>query len=529
MSQTSVLLVLEGTYPFHSGGVSTWAHMLCNKISGVDFTLYSMNAQYEKIPLYDLGSNIKKLIQVPIWSAYETIDFLDFGEEYRISIEKKESTLHHSNLKAFVPLFKDLLKCVYTEDAKVLNLNEILVGFWKYFECYDFKETMKSACVWNAYREVISAYVDKDILEKTSLADLKLGMQWLYRFLIPFSYTDLPKTSIVHLSLAGFAVIPALICKNKYDTKIVLTEHGLYIRERLLYISKSGYSFFLKKLLIQFTQAMTKLSYHLSDSIVSVNSFNQRWELMFGADSSKLRVIYNGIDGDHFVPGEKPEDLKYIPTVVAAARIFDLKDIETMIRSCAIVKEKIPNVRYLIYGDYKSAPKYTEQCKALITDLGLEHDFILKGRTSTPEKAFLDGDISILTSISEGFPYTVLESMSCGIPVVATDVGGVHEALTTDCGILCKPRDAQAIGNAVIYLLEKHQVRKEMGIRCRERILSHFTIEKFVSEYKELYNDLLNEKSTKSLYYHIPQKNDTTRRSHFQTDRKYQKAKRANG
>jgi glycosyltransferase involved in cell wall biosynthesis len=104
---------------------------------------------------------------------------------------------------------------------------------------------------------------------------------------------------------------------------------------------------------------------------------------------------------------------------------------------------------------------------------------------------YCEGDISILTSISEGFPYTVIESMSCGVPVVATDVGGVAEALDESCGFICKPRDFEEIGNRVIELLENDELRKQKGVNARQKVIDYFTIGTFISEYEKAYESVL--------------------------------------
>ena len=240
-------------------------------------------------------------------------------------------------------------------------------------------------------------------------------------------------------------------------------------------------------MLIKFSECITELVYYKADKILSVNKFNIAWEKLYGANPNKIEIIYNGIDHNLFVPMPKPAHLVGIPTVVAAARIFELKDVLTMIRSCEVVKRAIPDVRYLVYGDNTAVPEYTEECEKLIDELDLRNNFFLAGFHSKPHALFCEGDISILTSISEGFPYTVLESMSCEIPVVATDVGGVTEALDESCGFICKPRDHVEIGNRVVELLQNEELRKQMGANARKKVVENFTIGKFISEYEEVY------------------------------------------
>ena len=102
---------------------------------------------------------------------------------------------------------------------------------------------------------------------------------------------------------------------------------------------------------------------------------------------------------------------------------------------------------------------------------------------------FCEGDISVLSSISEGFPYTVLEAMASGKPCVATDVGGVREAVG-DTGLVVPPWDPQSFGEAVVELLSDHERRRDLARRARERVLSEFTIAKQLAGYDELYREL---------------------------------------
>lgn len=486
----SVLLILEGTYPYNGGGVSTWAHILCNETKNAFFTLYSINASYEGRSKYSLSSNVKRVIQVPQWAPLEPKELIDYGKKYYTLVFKKNYYDEQIIDDEFIPLFTAFLKNIGNSNSDIAELDAIIFKMYQFFQNHDYKKTMQRQKVWQTFYELSKEYLISENDTETTLYDITEGLRWIYRFLIPITI-KVPKCDISHITLAGFPILPALVLKYKYGTPIIVTEHGVFIRERLLAINAAEYSFFLKKLLIRFSESITKLVYYKADLILSVNKFNMTWEKLYGADPNKIKVIYNGIDHHLFAPRPKPDHLKDIPTVVAAARIFDLKDVITMIKSCDVVRQKIPNVRYLIYGDNNAVPEYTAECNSLIKELNLQDNFIFGGINRNPNLLYCEGDISILTSISEGFPYTVIESMSCGVPVVATDVGGVSEALDEDCGFICKPKDFIEIGNRVIELLQDKDLRIKKGLNARQKVIDYFTIGTFISEYEKAYESVL--------------------------------------
>lgn len=492
-NKSNVLLVLEGTYPFAGGGVSTWAHMLCSKVTNANFILYSINAEKEDTYEYPLPSSVKQVIQVPIWGAEEPSECVAIANSYIEIIDKKERTSNRAIKKKFLPLFKQFLQAINEPQTETAFFEEVIHGMWSYFSNYDYKETMRSELVWETYKKELMC-IHHNELEAISLYDLTVGMRWIYRFLMPLSI-EIPPVNIAHITLAGFPILPALIAKYQYNCPIVISEHGVFIRERLLAINGADYSFFLKKMLIQFSERITQLAYYKADKILSVNKFNMKWEQLYGAPYNKIEVIYNGVDHQLFKPRKKPNHLQEIPTVVAAARIFDLKDIETMIRSCAVVKKSIPTIRYIVYGNKNAVPEYTNKCNQLIEKLDLTANFILAGHHSKPHLIYAEGDVSILTSISEGFPYTVLEAMSSGLPVVATDVGGVYEAIDASCGFLCKPKDYLSIAKRVEQLLLDKPLRKEMAKNARQKVIENFTISKFITQYEAVYSKLSKNKA----------------------------------
>jgi hypothetical protein len=102
--------------------------------------------------------------------------------------------------------------------------------------------------------------------------------------------------------------------------------------------------------------------------------------------------------------------------------------------------------------------------------------------------AYHAGHVVLLTSISEGFPYTLIEAMASGMPTVATDVGGVREA-TGDAGLVVPPQHPEAMAEACLQLLSDANLRRTMGDAARNRILSMFTLEQSLAVFADLYRD----------------------------------------
>ncbi|MGH7900330.1 MAG: GT4 family glycosyltransferase PelF, partial [Thermodesulfobacteriota bacterium] len=214
-----------------------------------------------------------------------------------------------------------------------------------------------------------------------------------------------------------------------------------------------------------------------------------RWEIRYGADPKKIKVVYNGVSPWVFVPKPKPAKTAHRATVVAVTKVVPIKDIETMIRSAALALQSIPDIYYLIYGSLTENPLYVEKCRRLVAELNLEGTVEFGGFDSRAAELYTEGDISVISSISESCPYALLESMSCARPVVSTDVGDVRKILR-GFGIIVPPRNPEALGQAVVKLLKDDELRLQLGRRARQEILTKYDDSKMINNYLELYQQL---------------------------------------
>jgi glycosyltransferase involved in cell wall biosynthesis len=300
------------------------------------------------------------------------------------------------------------------------------------------------------------------------------------------------RADIVHSSMNGLSVLVGLTAKWRHGTPLVVSEHGIYLRERYMSFLEEDASHAVKVLVLAFFRLLAEATYQVSDALAPHSQYNRRWQLKGGADSSRMWTMYNGVDPEDFPVAEDEPD---VPTVVFMGRVDPLKDLHSLIRAFALVRERIPEARLRIFGGTPAGNgPYRDSCADLIDELGLTDAATLEGRVETSVEAYHAGSVVALTSISEGFPYTVVEAMACGRTVVCTDVGGVAEAVG-EAGIVVPPRDVAAIADACVELLSDDARRRRLAAAARQRILDNFTLQQWLDAYRELYARLTGETS----------------------------------
>jgi glycosyltransferase involved in cell wall biosynthesis len=481
MSKLKVMLTTEGTYPFHQGGVSTWCDILVRELDSIDYILYSVITDPFITQKFDLPKTTK-LHKVPLWGTEEPSEH--HSTPFSIVYLQKKRTTKKVIETLFLPLFKELIYEIISPRKDSEHLGEIIFQLYKYFREYEYKETFKSEIAWKAYKELV--------LEAIKIPEMKLAqpdiycliqsLGWVYRFLNIIN-TTVPKANVSHASASAFCGIPCVIAKKEHKTPFLLTEHGVYLREQYLSLSKRKLSVFLNTFLIRFIHAINSLNFHFADQVSPVCHYNTRWETKFGVQQENIEVIYNGVDSNVFIEADHIERIN--PTVVSVARIDPIKDIISLIKTASIVKKQIPNVKFIVYGSV-SVQDYYEECVKLQKKLELEDTFIFAGHTTNMVAAYHSGDVVALSSISEAFPYSVVEAMMTGKPVVATDVGGIREALgNTD--FLVTPRNPEEFATAILKLFEDSSLRRSMGNDGRERALNYFTLNKVVEQHLKSY------------------------------------------
>jgi glycosyltransferase involved in cell wall biosynthesis len=279
---------------------------------------------------------------------------------------------------------------------------------------------------------------------------------------------------------------------------LLLTEHGIYTREREEEIIRSNWvAQAFKAHWIKFFYMLSDLIYEKAFRVTSLFTRAMHTQIEMGCEASKCRVVENGISYERLcnIPLKQDDGIVDIGAVV---RLAPIKDIKTMIYAFFELTARKDNVRLHIMGGVDDQD-YADECYALVKQLGLEDKIIFTGRVNIIEY-FEKLDFTLLTSISEGQPLSVLESFAARRPAVTTDVGCCRELLNGkpgdtlgQAGYFAPPMQREKLADAMERLCESRELRIKMGEIGQKRAYEHFRYEIMITKYKNLYKEVEEE------------------------------------
>jgi glycosyltransferase involved in cell wall biosynthesis len=462
-----ICIIAEGSYPYTVGGVSSWTQMLINSMPEHQFVICAIGAEEKDRGRfkYKLPANVTEVKEVFLDAFLR--DQGEWGQRYHLEPPLREA-------------LKSLLMGEPTDWGEVF-------AFFISRHKGSISDFLMSKDFYDLLEEV---YQQK--FPQTPFNDLFWTMRCMLLPLLLMVRIGIPEADLYHSVATGYAGVIGSLGKIIYKKPFIMTEHGIYTREREEEIIKSDWvqSHF-KDAWIEFFYNLSRCAYTYADQVITLFNQNKKIEIELGCREEKIRIIPNGIDIRAYQDIKQKDPTDPFINIGAVLRVVPIKDVKTMILSFALAKEQNPTLKLYIMGPYEEDQVYYEECKKLVESLQVK-DIVFTGNIKVKEYIGIM-DILLLTSISEGQPLALLEGMACRKPLITTDVGSCRELLFGidddfgPAGVVLPVMDYEKIGQEILRLSQDEPLRVEMGRNGFNRIASLYTLERFISGYKKIY------------------------------------------
>ncbi len=486
-----VTLILEGTYPYVAGGVSTWVHQILSAYPDRSFALLHIGAH--------AGSHVKRLYTVPdnvtrIQEVYCT------GTE---EVGRRAGRIDTMPPRKTPSRVLEALRRIHLGDAVDDDLiADLAAGDLPILEFLHGTDTFELL-----YRDLYTK-----LSPDAPFMDFFWHMRAMHVPLLRLLAAGCPEAHVYHAVSTGYAGLVGAVASYKTGRPLIVTEHGLYAREREMELARATWikdldprslgtalPSPLRGLWSHYFRMMSRIAYHQAARLVTLSAANKAKQLADGADAAKIMVVPNGVRWGTPAVEPPPPVVEPRPRtgklqVGFVGRVVPIKDVLTLIRAVGLARDQV-DLEVLIIGPEDEDAIYAERCHALVTSLGLDNVIRFLGPQPMAEW-YPKLDVVLLTSLSEGQPLVILEAYAAGVPVIATDVGACREMIEGGdevdrvfgpSGLVTRVANPASTAAAICLLATNPELRATMGRAALSRVAGRYQLQQVVASYDALY------------------------------------------
>jgi glycosyltransferase involved in cell wall biosynthesis len=479
-----VCVIVEGAYPYVSGGVSAWVHGLIRRQPDLRFSVVAILPEPPApVAKYDALPNLTALHHLYLseshgnggWRRPHAFNQVEFDQAVDVFL----SAGGVNELTRIIRLLAPLVKAGRTADL------------------------LDSTLAWNLVC---------DLYEREMPHESFLHFFWAWRALfgglVATLSFPLPPARVYHTVSTGYAGLLAARATVETGRPALITEHGIYTNERRIEILQAdwivdtvdkGFAIDdprrdLRDFWAVAFESYARACYQACAEVITLHGANQPAQTVHGATPERMKIIPNGVDYQTLsrVPQAGANDA---PTVALVGRVVPIKDIKSYLQAIKILSADVPGLVALVMGPTDEQPDYYEECKVAVAKLGLSGTVRFTGQVDVAQY-FPRIHVNVLTSVSESQPLSVLEAGAAAIPTVATDVGACREILLGrddehpalgDGGILTDVASPEQTAAAIGTLLRDQERRARFGRAMQERVRRYYDLNLVDDAYATIY------------------------------------------
>lgn len=490
-----VLLLLEGTYPYIKGGVSSWMH---DVIRGLDQLRFGV---------VFLGANA---------SDYQGLQY-----------ELPPNVVHQQDHYLFADDASGLARATRKIRSAAPSVEKVIADLHQGMDAGTAELPASDALINPASAVSESAFFDSENAwnfvtkryDESALADSFVDYFWNVRnlhaplWVLGRIVACLPPARMVFSPSTGYAGLLAAMYSKENSTPLVVMEHGLYTRERRIDMMNADWirdrrNFLqthqaevshLRTLWIRFFQSTARKTYSQAGTIVSLFERARAQQVADGAAAERTCIVPNGIDIERFKVLRRAEDAPIPPVMALLGRVVPIKDIKNFIRAAALARAEMANLQAWIIGPTDEDPDYAAECRELVRSLGLEQTVSFLGFRRVDDILPQLG-VLVLSSVSEGLPLSVLEGFAAGLPAVTTDVGACRELIEGTgkgddvpgaAGAVVGLADPAGMANEIVGLLSDPPRYREAARVGMARVEARYDRRSMLATFERMFNEAM--------------------------------------
>ena len=485
-----VCLLLEGTYPYVAGGVSSWVHEIVRGHPELRFSLVHIGVQpeVELRPCYPVPDNVIELRRLHCQDAPQRLP----RGAARAALEQQiERLRRRASAGGGRPrMLEALARLHLAADVDDGIAGDLAAGDLSVAELLHGGDSFA----------LVGALAER-LAPEASFLDFFWHFRAMHVPLWRLITAELPPARVYHSVTTGYAGALGAVASVQARRPLLITEHGLYAREREIELARADPAFDpiasapMRRFWLRFFRRLSVLAYRQASQIVTLSEVNRRKQLSDGAPAGRARIIPNGVDVERLGRiGAARRPRQGALRVGFVGRVVAIKDVLGFIRACDRALASVP-LEARIIGPSDEEPAYADRCRALCAQLGRQDEIRFVGPQPL-ERIYGELDVVVLTSVSEAQPLVVLEAFAAGLPVVASDVGCCRELLEGRAGVdrqlgaagvVTRPGRPDQTATALVLLARRPDLAATMGRAGQRRAARFYRRSDMLDSYRALY------------------------------------------
>lgn len=444
-----VQLTTEGNYPDVVGGVTRWCDLLMAGLDDVDWVVLALGVTSTRASRRGIRIRYPMAGPCPVGSQDR--------DRAGLLIDALGSALfaEQPDPDALLAALLNVRESARIAPVLITRLVSEMLSSWA------------PGVLWKSHPgDIPGGAIDEAVAIVTAILDAASA---------PVEVVDVNLSATV-----GAAAVPGVLDRARQGTPLIAVEHGIYVREALARTQDSKTDPWSRWIVRCSAMNLASLTYRTASLVVGVSEANVIASRGLGADPSTTVCIPNGVAAPKVCPPVAGRC-----RIGSVGRVDPFKGVDLFVSSAVLVAQRLPGATFVHIGPVENGHVgYRQHCGRLAEHPALAGRMTFMGLHPEPPAILPELDVQVIPSRSEGLPFSLLEGMAAGRPIIATAVGGIPEVLA-GVGLVVNAGDIEVLASGIEVLCRDLALARRLGVLAHAVAQDLYPIERMLEGYRE--------------------------------------------